>query len=263
MHPSPASYGFLTCILSLALASCTPTALHPLVVDTDAGVMETEPDAEVGCEDGSQVVCACDHGGVGMRTCQDGEFAECEACMDAGSENQKLKCVAGIYRGHIEGMYKGGIPGVVTLTTIPIAGDFRLNLTPPEIGEFATVGDACITFQASDAGTSSKHAAVHVSGSIDCTTGELNAVLRGKYTVDFINAEGFYMGTFKAKYDPETKSFKDGVWVGDEPPDWLGDKAGGGGTFDAMLTDEPASHDPEAEDVNLCLGSTFPEQNFH
>ncbi|MFT3927800.1 MAG: hypothetical protein QM778_35055 [Myxococcales bacterium] len=160
----------------------------------------------------------------------------------------------------MDGVYTGGIPGVIAFYPYTISAKSELTLSESQ-GEFASIGDGCLRFVSGDGGVADTGAG-WVSGEVDCRTGEFAGILRAYYTMkDFLSGKTykvFFKGKYVATYNFKTKAFEGGTWTGQEPMGSIND-AGGEGTWTGALNE---SRPPQDGTLKGCLGEPFPEQNF-
>ncbi|MFT3925557.1 MAG: hypothetical protein QM778_23660 [Myxococcales bacterium] len=128
--------------------------------------------------------------------------------------------------------------------------------------EFYTVGNGCNHVSNAGTGIDDGGARAFFTGEVDCTTGVLEAEIRGFYTATALFGgpmKYYYVGRVKGTFDPDTKSFVDTRYVYREPEVAFGDQPGGDGVWTATLVDDEA---PLGETtLEDCLGA-FPDESM-
>jgi hypothetical protein len=250
--------------------------------DGDTGDGDGDDDeSNAECEEDEVQDCKCSNGKVGKKACVLGEFTSCNGCFE--DDGSGSKCVAGRYAGRYAMEYTPGPAGFCGLATLfggAGGGNWSFNIEKSQGDEFYTVGDGCLIGKTDnvDAGVVQAGAEAfangvvmraQITGVVDCATGELKGELRGYYNSTSFCGLGiakdnfFFKGPVTGKYDPETKSFVDGVVVMREPEVLipLAGQPGGEGTWTAELNgdegDAGVTLEADASTAGGCLSGVM------
>jgi hypothetical protein len=184
---------------------------------------------------------------------RDAEPLEDDSYEDAGRDGGMRRCVAGLYTGSFEMTYRSGPAGVcgviAQLQTDRAFGgwSFALSERLGDAGTSYLLDDGCLRAggegpSAADGGSKTPPLRALLSGSVDCTTGELRGELRGTYAAvsvcDFgvVLQDYYFKGSMSGTFDPATRTFVNGEVRWQEPPVLIPPTPGGEGTWTAALT---------------------------
>jgi hypothetical protein len=244
-------------------AGCAKPSLD--VGSDDGGDRPGAPaDSGAPCEEGATLGCECD-GGAGTMTCRAGAYGPCAACVRQSSA--PLLCVPGTYVGQATGTYNGGIPGVISGFQVATKNGlvFSLARNSQAGDEFAGVNSGCVRGLYADGGAVDTSSGGLITGSVDCSSGRFDGVLRNTYTAaDALlrPVRVYQKGSIHAQYDANTRAFR-GSWDEHEPANKLfGDVPGGGGTWSATLSDAGMLDAGAETTFKDCWGFDFPDNLF-
>lgn len=261
----------LSCALLLMLSAACGEEDAPQDETNGAGMLTVSPDSgtssDASCSQGSTISCVCTSGGLGQQICSAGNYGGCEGCV-ASNNPGVSKCVAGVYRGHLDMSYGStasglcGIIGPLAKTDYP--GDFLFSLEQNGSLEFYTVGNGCLQVPPPpDPMAYDIKFRAALTGNVNCATGELKLGVKATYGVvsvcnlGQIRDQYYAKGSITAMFDPTMQTFK-GTMDLMEPKVLIGEQPGGTGTFSASL-------DPSATIASTgdCLeGVQFPDEKF-
>lgn len=216
--------------------------------------------------------CLCADGGVGARS---DEQSPCQSCVAVPSAGPPSRCVAGRYEGSFDMSYRsgpGGVCGLIAeLRTAQAAGGWAFALAGPVPPGALTlhIESACVRAGAgatADGRTITPPLRMTLTGNLDCSTGMLNAELRGTYSSASVCDLGagsgnyFFKGSVSGRYDPVSSTFAEGKVRWEEPPVLFPPAPGGEGIWAASLVPDVGAKDDLVGD---CLaGVSFPEERF-
>ncbi|MFT3927053.1 MAG: hypothetical protein QM778_31190 [Myxococcales bacterium] len=258
-------------LIALLFAGCTEDVPLPPGISGDAsseanGDGDGDGDADAGCDENSAQTCDCDGGATGIAVCSNGHLGACTACVAESTGSSR--CVPGTYVGHSMGTYSGGgaFWGLIPGWNVNTKNGIVLRLSNADEGsEFSEVNSGCLEARLPDGGLDTTAGGL-LTGTVDCSTGRLDAVLRNygeRPTGLTLALERWYArGVVHATYDPATHSFN-GTWEQHEPPDAFNMVAGGSGTLTIAEADAGVSDEGrKGTTFEECWGFAFPDEKF-
>lgn len=194
------------------------------------------------------------------------------SARDAGFDASSSACRPGWYVATMEGNYRAGAAGVSGVVgpllqewaNFELGGVMQFELRANGRLNVLEIAEACMRMATLDGGIADNTGG-SFSGSFDCLTGQLDAVLRGYYKSPSLDTLGtteittFFRGPLTASYLPSRQAFVDGTWAVREPAVLLGDAPGGEGSWSAQLAGDASL--PLAGD-DCWRGVSFDDSKF-
>lgn len=180
----------------------------------------------------------CDCGNFsGRQVCERDGWSDCEC--DTEIERMLKECRPGRYSGFFEGYYISYLaPGVsqyITSTPTEDSSGLEFDLVEVSIGKsFEIQGGKLIGMTQTTAPVPFE---ADIVGTLDCTTGLLNAELANGY-YEYMTLSGRFEGRMSGQYNFESHSFESGTWTVRELDQNSGlphEENGGDGTWNATL----------------------------